>query len=283
MTDLPTIPKVSFSGGALVLRLGLGTWRMGEARTARAAEVRALRTGIELGMTLIDTAEMYGDGGSEEVVAEAIADCRDRVFIVSKFYPQNAAREALARACEGTLRRLGIECLDLYLLHWRGDVPLAETVEGLERLIDAGGIARWGVSNLDVSDLEELESSGGAGRIATNQVLYNLSRRGVEWDLLPWCHARGIPVMAYSPVEQGRLASAPALQAVAKRLGASASQVALAWLLTKPGIVAIPKATTVDHVRENRGAAQLVLDARALHALDGAFPPPRRKGPLEMI
>ena len=283
MTDLAPIPQVSFSGGASVPRLGQGTWRMGEARTARAAEVRALRAGIELGMTLIDTAEMYGDGGSEEVVAEAIADCRDRVFIVSKFYPQHAARKALARACEGTLRRLGIERLDLYLLHWRGDVPLAETVEGLERLVDAGRIARWGVSNLDVADLGELESLGGAGRIATNQVLYNLSRRGVEWDLLPWCRARGIPVMAYSPVEQGRLANAPALQAVAKRLGASASQVALAWLLTKPGIVAIPKATTGDHVRENRAAARLVLDAQALHALDGAFPPPHRKGPLEMI
>jgi diketogulonate reductase-like aldo/keto reductase len=242
-----------------------------------------LRAGIELGMTLIDTAEMYGDGGSEEVVAEAIAGCRDRVFVVSKFYPYHASRKPLARACEGSLRRLRIECLDLYLLHWRGDVPLAETVEGLERLVDAGRIARWGVSNFDVADLEELERCGGGGRIATNQVLFNLSRRGVEWDLLPWCQARKIPVMAYSPVEQGRLAHAAALQAVAKRLGASASQVALAWLLAKPGIVAIPKASSIEHVRENHAATQLVLDAQALHSLDSAFPPPSRKGPLEMI
>jgi diketogulonate reductase-like aldo/keto reductase len=277
------IPVIEFPPGVRVPRLGLGTWRMGEARSARAAEVRALREGIDLGMTLIDTAEMYGEGGAEEVVAEAIADCRDRVFIVSKFYPHHASREELARACEASLRRLRVDRLDIYLLHWRGDVPLSETVEGLERLVESGKISRWGVSNFDVADLAELERAGGTGKIATNQVLYNLSRRGVEWDLLHWCGARSIPVMAYSPVDQGRLARAAQLETIARRVGASTSQVAIAWLLSRPGIVAIPKATSVEHVRENRRAAQLVLDTAALTALDAAFPAPRRKSPLEMI
>lgn len=282
LTSSP-IPQAEISGGARVPRLGLGTWRMGEARGERAREVQALREGITLGMTLIDTAEMYGEGGAEEVVAEAIADCRDRVFVVSKFYPHHASRKALARACEQSLRRLRTDRLDLYLLHWRGDVPLAETVEALQRLVGSGMILRWGVSNFDVADLEELERAGGAGEIATDQVLYNLSRRGVEWDLLPWCNARRIPVMAYSPVEQGRLARAPALQALARRLGASASQAALAWLLSKPGVVAIPKASSIEHVRENRAAARLVLDGPAMQELDRAFAPPRRKIALEII
>lgn len=283
MAPSPPIAEIELPGGARVPRLGLGTWRMGEVKSSRRAEVRALREGIALGMTLIDTAEMYGEGGAEEVVAEAIADYRDRVFVVSKFYPHHASRKALPLACEASLRRLRTDRLDLYLLHWRGDVPLAETVESLERLVDGGKIARWGVSNFDVADLEELERAGGAGRIVANQVLYNLSRRGAEWDLLPWCDSRAIAVMAYSPVEQGRLARAAALGTIAKHLGASAAQVALAWLLARPGIVAIPKATSIEHVRENRAVAQLVLDPGSLRALDQAFAPPRRKGPLEMI
>jgi len=264
-------------------RLGMGTWHMGESPRERGAEVRALRLGLDLGMSLIDTAEMYGEGGAERVVGEAIRGRRDGVCVVSKFYPHHASRRELAAACQRSLERLGIDAIDLYLLHWRGGVPLAETVEALERLVEAGRIRRWGVSNFDVADMEELSALAGGGRVAANQVLYNLARRGIEFDLLPWCERRGVDVMAYSPLGEGPLAAHPAVGAVAKRLGATAAQVALAWVLRRPGVVAIPKAGSEAHVRANAAARELELDDEALAALDRAFPPPGRKRPLEMI
>lgn len=277
------VPEVVLPDGTRVARLGLGTWRMGERRASRAAEVAALQLGIELGMGLVDTAEMYGEGGAEEVVAEAIRGRRDRVFLVSKFYPHNASRKRLRAACEASLGRLGVESIDLYLLHWRGDVPLAETVAELERLVHRGLVRRWGVSNFDVADLEALAAAAGGTRLATNQVLYNLARRGIEHDLLAWCRERRIPTMAYSPIEQGRILADAALGAVAKRLRATPAQVALAWCLRQPDVLVIPKASSAVHVRENRAAASLALDAEALAALDRAFPPPRAKRPLQML
>jgi len=264
-------------------RLGLGTWHMGEDASRRAAEVAALRLGLDLGMTLVDTAEMYGDGGAERVVGEAIRGRRDGVFVVTKFYPHHASRAALAKACDGSLGRLGIEAIDLYLLHWPGSVSLAETVEALERLVDAGKIRRWGVSNFDVADMEALVHTPAGERVAANQVLYNLARRGVEYDLLAWCGKRSVEVMAYSPLDEGALGAHPALRAIARRLGATPAQVAIAWTLRKPGVVAIPKASDPAHVRANAGALKLVLDAETLAQLDRAFPPPRGKRPLEVI
>ncbi|MBO9709516.1 MAG: aldo/keto reductase [Caulobacter sp.] len=273
---------VSLPDGATVPALGQGTWMMAERAGRRAEEIAALREGVDLGMTLIDTAEMYGEGAAETLVGEAIAGIRDRVFLVSKAYPQNASRARLARSCEASLRRLRVERLDLYLLHWRGDVPLAETVEAMERLVDGGKIARWGVSNLDTDDMEELVASGGE-RCATDQILYNLTRRSPEIDLLPWLEQRHIPAMAYSPVERGRLVDHSALRAIAERKGATASQIALAWLLRRPGVIAIPKASSIAHVRDNRAAVDLQLDEADLAALDQAFPRPRERKPLEMI
>ncbi|HSN19472.1 MAG TPA: aldo/keto reductase [Usitatibacter sp.] len=264
-------------------RLGMGTWHMGETPGHRGAEVAALRLGLDLGLSLIDTAEMYGEGGAERVVGEAIRGRRDEVYLVTKFYPHHASRRELVKACEGSLERLNVDTIDLYLLHWRSSVPLAETVEALERLAEAGKIRRWGVSNFDVADMEEVAALPAGARVAANQVLYNLARRGVEFDLLPWCADRGIEVMAYSPLDEGTLPAHPAVQAVAKRLGASAAQVALAWLLRDPRVVAIPKSSTREHVRANASARDLVLDAEALAALDRAFPPPRGKRPLEII
>ena len=277
------IAQFRFADRAAVPRLGLGTWRMGEDRSARADEVAALQLGLDLGMTLIDTAEMYGEGGAEEVVAEAIRGRRDQVFVVSKFYPYHAARAPLARACEGSLRRLGVETIDLYLLHWRGAVPFAETVETLERLVADGKIRRWGVSNLDVAELEEIAALDAGAGLATDQVLYNLAQRGVEYDLIPWCEAHGIAVMAYSPLDQGELAEQAALRAVAQRAGFSPAQLALAWAMRHPGVIAIPKATRLEHVRANRAAADVRLDPAMLEALDRIFEPPRRKRPLQMV
>ena len=268
--------------GTAMPRYGLGTWRMGENAGARADELAALRLGLDLGATLIDTAEMYGSGGAEEIVGEAIRGRRDEVFVVTKFYPHHAARAPLERACEGSLARLGIETIDLYLLHWRGSVPFEETVATLERLVSGGKIRRWGVSNLDVDDMEELASVDGGGEVAANQVLYSLTHRGIEFDLLPWCTKRAIPVMAYSPLDQGAIASNAALRKIAARLAVDPAQAALAWVLRDPAIVAIPKATRLEHVRANRAAADLALDAAAIAALDAAFPPPRRKVPLAM-
>ena len=262
--------------------LGQGTWHLGERGADRGAEARALRLGLDLGMTLIDTAEMYAEGGAEQVVGEAIAGRRDEVFLVSKVYPHNASRARMAAACEASLRRLGVESLDLYLLHWRGGVPLAETVEALGRLREAGKIRRWGVSNLDVADLGEL--GGALADCATDQVLYNLDARGVEFDLLPFCGERQMPVMAYSPLGQGgRLLRHPVLREVAERHGRLPAQIALAWVLRQPGVVAIPKSADPAHLRHNAGAAEIVLEEADLRALDRVFPPPQRKQALEML
>jgi diketogulonate reductase-like aldo/keto reductase len=270
------------SGHFALPRLGMGTWRMGEERSRRAAEVAALRAGLDLGLALIDTAEMYGEGGAEEVVGEAIRGRRDAVAVVSKFYPHHAARRALARACDASLARLGIDAIDLYLLHWRGAVPLAETVATLEELVRSGRIRRWGVSNFDVDDLEELARVPGGERASANQVLYNLAHRGIEFDLLPWCAKHGIAVMAYSPLDEGRLLRHAALKQVARRLGTTSACVALAWAIRAKGVCAIPKAARTEHLRDDQAALELILDDSALAELDRAFPPPRRKTPLAM-
>lgn len=273
---------VSLPDGASVPPLGLGTWGIGERGTRGDDVVAALRLGVALGMSLIDTAEMYGDGGAEEVVGKAIADCRDQVFLVTKVYPHNAGRKKMAAACERGLQRLGTDRLDLYLLHWRGDVPLSETVECFEALRDAGKIVRWGVSNFDVADMEELWRLPGGQDCAANQVLYNLSRRGIEPALLPWCRERHVPIMAYSPIEQGRLLDKPALKEIAAARGISTAQIALAWLLRQDHVIVIPKAADPDHVRDNAKALDLALVRDELAALDRAFPRPRH-GRVEML
>ncbi len=273
---------IRFSDGTQVPALGQGTWKMAEQPAKRADELAALRAGVELGLTLIDTAEMYADGESERLVGEALRGLREQVFLVSKAYPQNASRSRLPQACEASLKRLGTDRLDLYLLHWRGRVPLAETVEAMEKLVAAGKIRRWGVSNLDTDDMQELMAAGGAA-CATNQLLYNLTRRGPEHDLLPWLADHSMPVMAYSPVEQGRLLSNAQLREVATRLGATPAQVALAWVLRHDQMMAIPKAGRVAHVQENRAAADLHLSASDLAALDASFPRPTERTPLEML
>jgi diketogulonate reductase-like aldo/keto reductase len=280
---MPRIRSTTLPGGETVPVLGQGTWRMGEAASKRKGEVAALRTGIELGMTLVDTAEMYADGGAEQVVGEAIAGRRDQVFVVTKFYPQNATRERMAAACDRSLRRLDVEQIDLYLLHWRGDVPLKETLAGFDDLLEAKKIRYAGVSNFDVEDMAELTRiKGGLERIVTNQVLYNLERRGIEWDLLPWMRKRHRPVMAYSPVEEGLLTHPhPVLKAVAERHDATPAQIALAWVIRDDGLVAIPKAADPKHVRENRGAADIKLTKRDLDELDESFPAPEGRRPLE--
>jgi diketogulonate reductase-like aldo/keto reductase len=264
-------------------RLGQGTWNMGDDRARRAEELAALREGFALGMTLIDTAEMYGDGRSESLVAEAIAGQREKVFLVTKVLPSNASRKGVVRSCEASLKRLKTDRVELYLLHWSGSYPLAETIRGFEELLAAGKIRAWGVSNLDLAEMKQLLALPGGKACVTNQLLYNLSRRGIEFDLLPWCCKQGISVMAYSPVEQGRILGHKALKQVAQRLGATPAQVALAWALRQDGVVAIPKAGSVAHVRENRKALDLKLDAEALQALDAAFPPPTKARPLEML
>ena len=273
---------IQLSDGTAVPALGQGTWKMGEDRSARAAEVAALRAGLDLGLTLIDTAEMYADGGSEEVVAEAIAGRREQVFLVTKIYPHNATRQGVPAACAQSLRRLGTDFIDLYLLHWRGGTPLAETVLAFERLRTEGKIRRWGVSNFDVDDLEELD--GAAAHCAANQVLYNPERRGIEFDLLPWCRQRKMAVMAYSPVGQGgRLLRHPALAEVARRQGITPAQVAIAWALRQPRMIVIPKAADLEHVRANAAAGEIQLSPEDLAAIDRAFAPPTRKQPLEML
>lgn len=273
---------VKFPSGAEVPALGQGTWKMGESTRSRAAEVAALRLGLDLGLTLIDTAEMYADGGAEEVVREAIEGRRAAVYLVGKVLPSNASRAGTIAACEASLRRLGTDRLDLYLLHWRGRVPLEETVAAFEWLAAQGKILDWGVSNFDVDDMEDLAAAGGSA-VAANQVLYNLSSRGPDFDLLPVLADRGIPLMAYSPVGQGDLVADPRLDAVATRHGVTPAQVALAWTLRHPNVISIPKATGAGHVRDNRAALDIMLTAADLAELDAAFPPPRRKVPLEMI
>ncbi|WP_242115891.1 aldo/keto reductase [Sphingomonas lacusdianchii] len=268
--------------GTTVPALGQGTWMMAEDRRVRSEEIVTLRGGIDLGLTLIDTVEMYADGGSERLVGEAIQGKRNQVFLVSKAYPQNASRDRLPRACEASLERLGTDRLDLYLLHWRGNVSLGETVEAMERLVDTGKILRWGVSNLDADDMEELVASGGDA-CATDQILYNLTRRGPEHDLLPWLAEHAIPTMAYSPVEQGRLVGHAGLCSLADEIGATPAQLALAWLLARDNVIAIPKAGQVAHVRDNRAAADLTLDGSVLDRLDQLFPRPKGRVPLEML
>lgn len=256
---------------------------LGEQPAARAAEIATLRAGLDLGLRLIDTAEMYGDGRAESLVAEALAGRRDEAFIVSKVYPHNASARGTLAACERSLRRLRTDRIDLYLLHWRGAVPLAETVAAFERLQRDGKIRHWGVSNLDLDDMQALWEVPGGASVATNQLLYNLTRRGIEWNLLPWLRERQVPVMAYSPIEQARLLESPALQAFANRHDMSAAQAALAWLLRDDDIIAIPKASSPARVRENAGALERRLDAGQLAELDRLFAPPAAPGPLEML
>ena len=275
---------VELPDGKQVPALGQGTWRMGENKNAHADEVAALRLGIDLGMTLIDTAEMYGEGGSEKVVADAIAGQRERVFVVTKVYPQNASRTELPKACERSLKRLRIDAIDLYLLHWRSGVSLAETVEAFEQLRSVGKIRRWGVSNFDVEDMKELLATENVSACAANQVLYNLENREIESGLLPWSQRNKIPIMAYSPVGHGRgLLNNSTLNEIAKRKDATAAQVALAWVLRQPDVIAIPKASDQRHVRQNAQSLEIELTKEDLAEIDRAFPPPKSKEPLPML
>ena len=271
--------------------LGLGTWRMGEEPGSRKAEVAAVRTAIAMGLRLIDTAEMYGEGGAEEVVGQAIAEAlragdvrREELFVVSKVYPHNASRKGTPAACARSLARLGLDRIDLYLLHWRGEHPLDQTCEAMRRLVDDGRIGRWGVSNFDTGDMDELAAVCGEPLdCAANQVYYSMSERGPEFSLLPWQRERGLPLMAYSPIDQGALAGDAALKKMAERLGVTAAQLALAWVVAQPGVVAIPKAVREEHLRDNLAAAELRLSAEDLAEIDRLHPPPRGKKPLAMI
>ena len=274
---------LTFPNGQSAPALGIGTWKMGEDPRRRANELAALKRAVDLGMTLIDTAEMYGDGAAEELVGEALRGRREQVFLVSKVYPHNAGRHTAIQACERSLRRLGVESIDLYLLHWRGSIPLSETFDAFTRLVDDGKIRAFGVSNFDTGDLEEAWAVPAGRRIATNQILYNLTRRNVEHSVLPWCRERRVPVMAYSPVEQGRLLHNPKLAEIARGREATPAQIAIPWLLAQPDTLAIPKAGDPRHVEENRRAADLELTADELAHLDRAFPRPRHKRPLEML
>lgn len=292
--------KIELPDGERVPALGQGTWRMGENKSAHSDEVAALRLGIDLGMTLIDTAEMYGEGEAEKIVAEAIDGQRDRVFVVTKVYPHNASSTELPKACDRSLKRLRIEVIDLYLLHWRGDIPLEETVETFEKLRDAGKIRRWGVSNFDVDDMKELLSIENGTNCATNQVLYNLEHRQIEFHLLPFVHQQStlnyqLTLMAYSPVGHGRgLLKNETLKKIAKRhdttchVGASregwtSAQIALAWVLRQDGVIAIPKASNETHVRENAEAAKIRLTKQDFADIDREFPPPKSRRPLPML
>jgi diketogulonate reductase-like aldo/keto reductase len=276
---------VTLPDGEEIPVLGVGTWGMAERPGDRVHEIAALQRAVDLGMTVIDTAEMYAGGAAEQLVAAALGDRRREIFLVSKVLPQHATRRGTVSACEASLRRLNTDHLDLYLLHWRGTVPLDETLGAFDALERQGKIRHWGVSNFDVNDMEELVRLTGNvdSAVASNQVLYNLMRRGIEYDLLPWCRRRGIPIMAYSPLEQGRLAKDETVRAIAERLDATPVQVALAWVLRQQGVAAIAKAANFEHVRENRGALEIELTTEDLDELDEAFPPPTRKKPLEMI
>jgi len=277
------IKSVRLPAGENVSALGQGTWGLAKGTHPRTDEIAALRLGLDLGMTLIDTAEMYGDGDVEELVGEAIAGRRDEVFLVTKVLPHNASHLGTIAACNRSLKRLRTEQIDLYLLHWRESIPLAETLKAFEELIKAGKIRHWGVSNFDVEDMNEILALSGGASVATNQVLYNLTRRGIEFDLLPWCHERSLPIMAYSPIEQGRLLSHPVLRDVAARHNVTPAMLALAWLVRQEEIIAIPRTGTPGHVRENRAAFEIHLDHTDLDQLDRAFPPPKEGRPLEML
>ena len=277
------IPTVTLPSGLEIPALGLGTWQVGENKARARDEIDRLRLGLDLGMTLIDTAEMYADGGAEEVVGEAIRGRRGEVFLVSKVLPYNASRSGTIAACEASLKRMGTDHIDLYLLHWRGRYPLAETVEAFETLKAQGKIGAWGVSNFDEDDMVELLGIAEPARPSANQVLYNLARRGIEYDLLRWSQVQGIPVMAYSPLDEGRLVGHPVLEEIGRIHHASSAQVALAFLLARPGVIAIPKSGSPERVRENYHAAEIRLTAEDIRILDEAVPPPNRKRPLEMI
>ncbi|MCG1030459.1 aldo/keto reductase [Bacillus amyloliquefaciens] len=279
---------VNFGDNRVLPAIGQGTWYMGEKASQRRQESDALRAGIDHGLTLIDTAEMYAEGGAEEVVGEAIKGQRDKVFLVSKVYPWNAGGKKGIAACEASLRRLGTDHIDLYLLHWRGNYALAETVELMETLQQQDKIGRWGVSNLDYADMQELGQVPGGQACATNQVLYHLASRGIEYDLLPWCQQQSMPVMAYCPLAQaGRLRAGlmnhPVVNAIAKEYNATAAQVLLAWVISHPGVMAIPKASSIMHVEENAGALGITLSAEALQKLDAAFPAPKNKTALDVV
>ncbi|MBS0533730.1 MAG: aldo/keto reductase [Proteobacteria bacterium] len=280
MKAIPTVPLPS---GRAMPTFGVGTWRMGESARVRADEVEAVRAAVDRGITLIDTAEMYGDGEAEAIVADAVGARRDGLFIVSKVLPSNASKRGTIAACERSLKRLKTDRLDLYLLHWRGGPALSETLAAFAELKAAGKILDWGVSNFDTDDMRELAALDGAGECATNQVLYNLTRRGIEFDLMPFCAKRGISIMAYSPLEQARMLGDPALKTVAQRHDASPAQVALAWLFRQKGIVTIPKATRLDHLDDNIAALDLILSLEDLRTLDARFPPPKRATPLDML
>jgi diketogulonate reductase-like aldo/keto reductase len=272
---------VRLPDGTQVPALGQGTWHMGENARSAAAEVDALKLGMDLGMTLIDTAEMYGSGRSEEIVGKAIVGQRDKVFVVTKVYPHNASRRGVPEACADSLKRLGTDRIDLYLLHWRGSHPLSETVEAFEKLREAGHIRYWGVSNFDTDDLAEIAALPAGRNCATNQVLYNAETRGIEFDLLPWCRQHHVPIMAYSPVGQaGKLLRSPALAAVAKRHNATPAQVAIAWTMRDGDVISIPKAASSDHVRQNAAAADITLSAEDLAEIDDRHKPPKRKQSL---
>ena len=280
------IPATNFPDGTAIPHFGIGTWRMGERSSAAQAEIAVIRAAIERGVSLIDTAEMYGDGGAETVIGRAIADLpsmRENLFIVSKVYPHNASHKGTIAACERSLKRLGTDYLDCYLLHWPGEHAIAETVNAFEALKSQGKIRAWGVSNFDVEDMQELVSVPNGNNVATNQVLYNLSRRGVEFSLLPWQRERGISTMAYSPIEQAQLLASTKLKAIASDIGATPAQLAIAWLLTQPDVIVIPKTTHIARLEENLGALDLRLDAATLAALDAAFPPPHKRTPLAML
>jgi diketogulonate reductase-like aldo/keto reductase len=285
MTHIPhaPMPKVALRDGVRVAALGLGTWHMGESARTAGRERAALVAGLDLGMTLVDTAEMYGDGGAEALVGDAIAGRRDDVFVVSKVYPHNAGRKSAIAACERSLRRLRTDRLDLYLLHWRGRIPLAETVQAFGELVRDGKILRWGVSNFDVGDMEELFAIDGGGMCSVNQVLYNLSERAAEWRLLQWCREHRVALMAYSPVGQGDLLRGRKLASIARTLGRTPAQVALAWLLRHRDVIAIPQSSDLAHLAEDRAAAGVKLDRAALDALDAAFPPPRQPTTISVI
>jgi len=276
---------VALPDGETIPILGFGTWGLAEQPRKHAEEIATVQMAVDLGMTVIDTAEMYGEGAAERLVGEALGHRRTEIFLATKVLPQHATRRGTISACEASLGRLRTDRIDLYLLHWRGTVPLEETLEAFDQLRRQGKIRHWGVSNFDVDDMEELEplTATRSSAAATNQVLYNLTRRGIEYGLLPWCRTRGIPIMAYSPLEQGKITKSRALQGVADRLGATVAQVAMAWVLRQEGVMAIPKASSLNHLRENRGALDLKLTREDLDELDQAFAPPRRRKPLEMI
>lgn len=278
-----SIPTVTLPSGVEVPSLGLGTWRMGENKARATEEIDSLRLGLDLGMTLIDTAEMYGEGGAEMIVGKALEDRRDDVFLVSKVYPWNAGFEKTIAACDRSLARMKTDRLDLYLLHWRGEYPLAETVAAFEELKRQGKIGAWGVSNFDTADMEELWSVPDGANCSANQVLYNMARRGIEYDLLPWCQEKGVAIMAYSPIDQGSILKHPDLVHLAKTYQATPAQVALAFLMERDGVIAIPKSANLRRVRENRDAVDLDISDDDWALLDAAFPPPSRKMPPEMV